>query len=119
MTNIFRQAKQFLDTKRGDEMTEEELQLINTAIISRETNLVVTIGIGAASTLESKYKYRFVEDPREWGYDEESIKALKFDKKKNKYRIPNPEHSELLNTILKMSSKKAEVDDAESLPGGE
>jgi len=33
MTNIFRQAKQLLDTKRGDEMTEEELQLINTAII--------------------------------------------------------------------------------------
>ena len=33
MTNIFRQAKQLLDTKRGDEMSEEELQLIGTATI--------------------------------------------------------------------------------------
>jgi len=31
--NIFRQAKQLLDTKRGDEMSEEELRLIATAII--------------------------------------------------------------------------------------
>ena len=33
MTNIFRQAKLLLDTKRGDEMSEEDLQLIGTAII--------------------------------------------------------------------------------------
>lgn len=31
--NIFRQAKQLLDTKKGSEMTEEELQLIGTAVI--------------------------------------------------------------------------------------
>lgn len=100
------------------EDTDEKISIcVEVPIISRETNLVVTTGIGAASTLESKYKYRFVEDPEEWGYDKESIKTLKFDKKKNKYRIPNPEHSELLNTILKMSSKRAEVDAAESLPG--
>lgn len=34
MTNLFRQAKQLLDKKdSGAELTEEELQLINTAII--------------------------------------------------------------------------------------
>lgn len=34
MTNIFRQAKQLLDKKdSGADLTEEELQLINTAII--------------------------------------------------------------------------------------
>lgn len=100
------------------EDTDDKISIcIEVPIISHDTNLVVTTGIGAASTLESKYKYRFVDNPKEWGYDEESIKALKFDKKKQKYRIPNPEHSELLNTILKMSSKRAEVDAAESLPG--
>ncbi len=31
--NIFRQAKILLDTKKGPEMTEDELQLINTALI--------------------------------------------------------------------------------------
>ena len=31
--NIFRQAKQLLDTKSGPEMTEEELQLVATATI--------------------------------------------------------------------------------------
>ena len=33
MTNIFRRAKQLLDTKRGDEMSEDELKLIATAEI--------------------------------------------------------------------------------------
>jgi len=31
--NIFREAKQLLDTKRGDEMTDAERQLIATATI--------------------------------------------------------------------------------------
>ena len=33
MTNIFREAKQLLDTKEGSEMTEEELRLVNRAIM--------------------------------------------------------------------------------------
>lgn len=33
------------------------------------------------------------------------------------YRVRNPEHDELLNTIVKIASKRAEVDAAESLPG--
>lgn len=88
-------------------------------IISRETGIVATTGVGAASTLETKYKYRWVDDPPQWGYDEDSMKTLKtkIDKNKTLYRIPNPEHSELLNTIVKMASKRAEVDGAESLPG--
>ena len=39
MTNLYRQAKQLLDKKdAGAELTEEELQLINTAIIPLMTN---------------------------------------------------------------------------------
>lgn len=89
-------------------------------LISRSTQRVVGSGVGAASTLETKYKYRWVPDPIEWGYDTETIKSLKRKKGnegKTLYRISNPEHSELLNTIVKMASKRAEVDAAQGLPG--
>lgn len=92
---------------------------VEVPIIHRESGQVVTTGIGAASTLETKYKYRWVPDPLERGYDQKSAKTLKQKTERGKtlYRIPNPEHSELLNTIVKMASKRAEVDGAESLPG--
>ncbi len=92
---------------------------VEVPIMSRETGRMAATGIGAASTLETKYKYRWVEKPADWGYDEESTKGLKtkVDRDRTLYRIPNPEHGELLNTIIKMASKRAEVDGAESLPG--
>ena len=76
-------------------------------------------GIGAASTYETKHKYRWVNNPREWGYTEEASKTLKSRERDGdiEFRIPNPEHGELLNTIVKMASKRAEVDAAEGLPG--
>jgi len=97
---------------------------VEVPVISRTTGQVVGSGVGAASTLETKYKYRWVANPQEWGYDEASLKTFKTKTGKDDegnettlYRIPNPEHSELLNTIVKMASKRAEVDAAESLPG--
>lgn len=97
---------------------------VEVPIVSRTTGHIVGTGIGAASTLETKYKYRWVANPQEWGYDDTAIRTLKTKSAKddagNKvilYRIPNPEHSELLNTIIKMASKRAEVDGAEGLPG--
>jgi hypothetical protein len=102
---------------------EKIVACVEVPIISRATQQVVGSGIGAASTLETKYKYRWVNNPQEWGYDEVAIKTFKTKRGKDDegdvtlYRIPNPEHSELLNTIVKMSSKRAEVDAAESLPG--
>jgi len=107
------------------EDNEEKIVVcIEVPIISRATGQVVGTGVGAASTLETKYKYRWVPNPQEWGYDELAIKTFKTKRGKDDegsetmlYRIPNPEHSELLNTIIKMASKRAEVDAAESLPG--
>ena len=32
MSNLFRQAKELLDTKRGSELTEQELDLVSQAI---------------------------------------------------------------------------------------
>jgi hypothetical protein len=106
-----------------EDSDEKIVACVEVPIISRATQQVVGSGIGAASTLETKYKYRWVPKPKEWGYDEVAIKTFKTKRGKDDegdvilYRIPNPEHSELLNTIVKMASKRAEVDAAESLPG--
>jgi len=102
-----------------EDTSERISTCVEVPIISRETGRMAATGIGAASTLETKYKYRWVEKLGEWGYDQESAKGLrtKVDRGRTLYRIPNPEHGELLNTIIKMASKRAEVDGAESLPG--
>lgn len=98
--------------------------MVEVPLIDRATGQVVLTGIGAASTLETKHKYRWSDNLDEllaMGYDEEKRKNLKtrLDTKTGviSYRVPNPEHGDLLNTIVKMASKRAEVDVAESLPG--
>lgn len=88
--------------------------LVQAKLISRVSGKVVAVGVGACSTMESKYAYRWVDDPAEYGLEKS---GLKYDKKKRKYRIPNPEAEDLGNTILKMASKRAEIDAAQSLPG--
>lgn len=107
-----------------DDNEQKIAACIEVPIISRSTGEVVGTGIGAASTLETKYKYRWAPNPQDLGYDETSIKTFKTKRGTDEdgspvtlYRVPNPEHSELLNTIIKMASKRAEVDAAESLPG--
>jgi len=95
---------------------------IQSILISRESQMVVGTGIGAASTKETKYKYRWVPDPQNYGYSDEEIKTLKVKDVDNtslplKYRITNPEYGELVNTMAKMAAKRADVDAAQSLPG--
>lgn len=80
-------------------------------------------GMGAASTRETKYKYRWVKkaDALREGYTEEDLKELKtkagYNNEEVLYRIENPEYGELVNTILAMACKRAEVDAARGLPG--
>ena len=107
-----------------EDTDEKIVAVVEVPITSRATQQEVGSGIGAASTLETKYKYRWVSNPAQWGYNDEAIKMFKTKRGKDDegndailYRIPNPEHSELLNTIVKMAAKRAEVDAAESLPG--
>jgi hypothetical protein len=109
---------------RLEDNEEKIVAVVEVPIMSRHTGQEVGTGIGAASTMETKYKYRWVANPQEWGYTEDTIKTFKTKSGKDDegnqtmtYRIPNPEHSELLNTIIKIASKRAEVDAAESLPG--
>ncbi len=88
---------------------------IQANIISRETQTIVGTGVGAASTKETKYKYRWVEDPQNYGYGADEIAKMK--KRGNKSRIENPEYGELVNTLFQMAAKRAEVDGARGLPG--
>ncbi|KKN50503.1 hypothetical protein LCGC14_0632280 [marine sediment metagenome] len=93
---------------------------IEVPIIDRLTGRTVGSGVGASSSLEAKHKYRWSDDPRKDGYDEESIKLLKtrgVSNNKTQWKVLNTEQPELLNTILKMASKRAEVDAAASMPG--
>ena len=96
---------------------------IESTLISRSTGNVFSTGIGAASTKETKYRYRWMSKDdavRVLGFPEEAL-----DKMKRKtgagggvlYRVENPEHGELVNTITKMAAKRADVDAVQNLPG--
>ncbi len=86
---------------------------ITSQLINRQSQQVIATGIGAASTKEVKHRYRWVEDPEKEGISRKGLKQ----RKDGKYRIPNPDTEDLLNTICKMAAKRADVDAAQSLPG--
>ncbi len=99
------------------DVTDERISyVVDVHLISREDGLVKASGTGAASTKETKYGYRWVVNPESYGYDRASLKS-KIGGQGHVYRIVNPEWSELENTIVKMSRKRAEVDAAMALPG--
>jgi len=86
---------------------------VTAQLINRQSHEVIATGIGAASTKEIKHRYRWVEDPEKEGISRKGLKQ----RKDGKYRIPNPETEDLLNTICKMAAKRADVDAVTSLPG--
>lgn len=95
---------------------------VEVPLISRETGMVVGTGVAASSTQESKHKYRWIDNPLEWGYSQEAIdKWFKKDTRVEEgvifFKIKNPEHSELLDIVIRQASKRAETDGARSLPG--
>jgi hypothetical protein len=119
---IFAAFNVFPGERRILKLEDDETRIVacvEVPIIDRGTGKIVATGVGAASTLETKHKYRWIEDPKSFGLDDFTISSLKtkVDNGKTLYRVPNPEHGELLNTIIQMSSKRAEADAAKSLPG--
>lgn len=86
--------------------------MMETKLVYRKTGQVVASGVGAASMKESRYKYRWVEEPEEFGYNRSECR-----RKGTKYRILNPEVDELVNTIMKVAAKRSEVDASQNLPG--
>jgi hypothetical protein len=95
--------------------------ILEVPLISRQSGREVGSGVGAASAMETKYKYRWLypSELKEMGYTEEQISTFKTDKRRHpgKHRTDNLERGELLNTLVKQASKRAEVDAAEALPG--
>lgn len=89
---------------------------VKSNLIERRSGRVVATGVGSSSTWEVKHKYRWVEEPEEFGYSEGGLKT-KEEKGRTLYRIPNPEYGELQHSILKAATKRAEVDAVQSLPG--
>lgn len=93
--------------------------VLEVPIIHNITQSEVGSGIGASTIAETKHKYRWERNPQDWGYTEGQIGKLETRERYDhtEYKILNPEPSDLLNTIIKMASKRAEVDAAEGLPG--
>ncbi len=93
--------------------------VIEVPLIHNTSQSEVGSGIGATTVAETKYKYRWERNPQDWGYSEEEIAKLETRQRyeHTEYKIINPEPGDLLNTVVKMASKRAEVDAAEALPG--
>ncbi len=93
--------------------------VIEVPVIHNISQLEVGSGIGATTIAETRYKYRWEQNPQDWGYSEEQIDKFETRERYDhtEYKIPNPEPGELLNTVIKQASKRAEVDAAEALPG--
>lgn len=95
--------------------------VIEVPIIQRGTGAEVGSGIASCTVSETKYKYRWVREDQlgDWGYTKEDAAAFKTRVRweHTEYQVPNPEVEELLNTIVTMASKRAEVDGAKGLPG--
>lgn len=97
--------------------------ILEIPLMSFETGQEMGCGLGAASTLETKHKYRWVKesDLEDWGYETKEARATLKTKKNGYgttvYRILNPEHAELVNTVWKMAAKRARVAAAKNLPG--
>ena len=111
---------------KDEEGYESIRYAIATEIIQASTGKVVAEGVGSCSSDEKKYKYRwyFSSELQRMGMSKDEIHALPEREiqtqtrgKVKQYRIRNPEIPDLDNTILKMASKRSEVDGCLQLPG--
>lgn len=92
--------------------------VIKGRLIHRNTGETVGTGVGSCSSLETKYRYRWVsaDELGRQGLKTEGLKT-RGKGENTRYRITNPEWDELQNTIFKMACKRYEVDAAQGLPG--
>ena len=105
---------------------KERVKYVIRADITHVSGIRIGSGVGSCTTDESKYQYRWLtaDKLRDLGYTEAQISELPKREMSARrgghftvYRIRNPEILDLDNTILKMASKRAEVDATLSLPG--
>jgi hypothetical protein len=110
---------------RMEDTSEKIAIVVEVPLISYQTGRPMGYGVGAASTMEVKNKYRWIksEEFDYYGITPEGATSLKqrektYDNDKvTEYQIKNPDFEDLLNNLIKMAAKRAEVDAAERLPG--
>ena len=102
---------------REDDETGHFRYVIEVTLVHHATGRAVAAGVGAASTREVKYAFRWVpEDEVPPWLDIDNLRS-RLVKDNILYRVPNPEVQDLDNTILKIAAKRAEVDATLKLPG--
>lgn len=111
-------ARPVLITKESDPEQGLLCYIYHAQVYRYGSERLVAEGIGVASTRESKYGVRWVEDPEPFGYPKSQVRK-RHDKAsgKLKYRIPNPDWGDLEHTLSQMAWKRAKVDAAQALPG--
>jgi len=124
LTNFFQAYPNptILEKTEEREPGRERIKYIIRADIIHISETRIGSGIGSCTTDESKYQYRWLTEYKlkDLGLTTEGLPSQ--ERRGNNgnyrvYRIRNPEILDLDNTILKMATKRAEVDATLSLPG--
>ena len=99
------------------------LFIMTAEVVSRDSGKVLATGVGTCSTLESKYGTRWMGEAEledfaiNPGEAKRTRQVERKDEMVTEYRVPNPDAGDLVQTLLSMATKRAEVDAAKSLPG--
>jgi hypothetical protein len=88
--------------------------MVKCKLISMQSGVLVSSGMGECNTMESKYRYRWVyEDKLPAGVKKESLVSQKRKSKSggsySVYRLDNEDIFSQVNTVLKMATKRALV----------
>ena len=104
-----------------EEAREDGFYTVRVTLRMRYWGRRSVVGVGLASTRESKYAYRWVN---EWqvpkGVDKTILKAKEFDGERGsywRYRLDNEDVADVEPTVLQMAYKRAKSSAVKSLPG--
>lgn len=94
--------------------------VLSKAILVNQDGMEIASSRGSASTRESKYAYRWVNEKQlPSDVDKATLKSRSGSGKYGnyvQYQLPNPDLADLENTIIKMSEKRATVGAVNKLP---
>lgn len=92
--------------------------LVRCRLVSIQTDVVISEGLGECNSMENKYRWRWVSE-RDLPQGTDKTKLIKEERKSKKsgghwfvYRLENEDIYSQVNTILKMAKKRALVDAA-------
>lgn len=99
----------------------EHFTVISTARLFNQDGVEIASSRGSASTRESKYAYRWVNEGQVPADIDKATLKTRGGQNRNggswkQYQLPNPDKADLENTILKMSEKRATVGAVNKLP---